>query len=151
MVVQEQETDMVATLHNPQLGAQQRKSHACPGCGGTLHKGGRIHCPAYDKVCSCCHKVGHFARVCRSKRRSHQQVPVNDSPQPTANAIRLQSPQGDHIHLYNITGSKVEPAPTINVQMMSSERTALVDSIARLGGWYISSRADNCRHVGDII
>ena len=126
MVVQEQETDMVATLHSPQLGAQQRKSHACPGCGGTLHKGGHIHCPAYDKVCSCCHKVGHFAGVCRSKQRSHQQVPINDSSQPTANAIRLQSPQGDHIQLYNIIGSKAEPAPTISVQMTSSERTALV-------------------------
>ena len=39
MVVQEQETDKVATLHNPQPGAQQKKSHTCPGCGGTLHKG----------------------------------------------------------------------------------------------------------------
>ena len=89
MVVQEQETNMVATLHNPQPETQQRKSYICPGWGGTLHKGGRIYCPAYDKVCSCCHKVGHFARVCRSKQRSHQQVPLNDSSQPTANAIRL--------------------------------------------------------------
>ena len=122
MVVQEQETDMVAKLHNRLPRAQQRKSHTCPGCGGTLHKGGRIHCPAYDKVCSCCHKVGHFARVYRSKQRSHQQVPLNDSSQPTANAIRLQS---DHIQLYNITGSKAEPAPTISVQMTS---TVLPDS-----------------------
>ena len=126
MVVQEQETDMVAIFRNPQLGAQQRKSHACPGCGETLHKGGHIHCPACDKVCSCCHKVGHFARVCRSRQRSHQKVSLNDSSQPTANAIRLQSPQGDHIQLYNTTGSKAEPAPTISVQMTSSERTALV-------------------------
>ena len=43
MVVQEQETDTVATLHNPQPGAQQRKPHTYPGCGGTLHKGYLVH------------------------------------------------------------------------------------------------------------
>ena len=31
-------------------------------------------------------------------RDQHQQVPLNDSSQPTANAIHLQSPKGDHIH-----------------------------------------------------
>ena len=89
MIVQEQETKMIATLHNPQPGAQQRKSYMCPWCGGAQHKGGCIHCPMYDKVCSCCPIVEHFARVGRSKQRSHQQVPLNDNSQSAANAIRL--------------------------------------------------------------
>ena len=87
------------------------------------HMGGRARCPAYDKACPSCHKVGHFARVCRSKQQPHQQPLTNDNPQPTANAIRLQSPQDDHIQLYGIAGSKAEPAPTITVQMTSASRT----------------------------
>ena len=126
MIVDEEETDLVATLHNPQPWAQQRKSHACSGCGRALHKGGRIHCSAYDKVLSCCHKVGHFARVCMVKQRSYQHLPLNDSSQPTANAIRLQSPQGDHIQLYNVIGNKADPALTITVQVTSSARAASV-------------------------
>ena len=57
------QTEMVAAVRSPQSEAQQRKYHTCPGCGGTQHKGGRIHYPAYDRICSCCYKVGHFARV----------------------------------------------------------------------------------------
>ena len=83
MVVQEQETNMVATLHNPQPGAQQRKSHTCSDCGGTLHKGGRIHCPAYDKVCSCCHKVPEFAGADRDHTsRYHSMTALNPQPMP---------------------------------------------------------------------
>ena len=123
MLAQEPELGVVATLQYPQIPNQQGRPRTCPGCGGVQHKGGRACCPAYDKACSSCHKVGHFARVCRSKRRPHQQPLMNDNPQPTANAIRLQSPQDDHIRLYGIAGSKVEPAPTITVQMTSASRT----------------------------
>ena len=120
ILAREQETEVVAALHNPQLPTQQGRPHTCPGCGGAQHKGGRVHCPAYDKACSNCHKVGHFARVCRSKQRLQQQAQNNSNPHPSANAIRLQPPQGDHIQLYNIKGDKAEPAPTITVKMTSS-------------------------------
>ena len=70
--------------------------------------------------------VGYFARVWRGKERLHQQAPISNSSQPAANAIHLQSPQGDHIQLYNITADMAEPAPTITDQMMSSTRTAPV-------------------------
>ena len=60
------------------------------------------------------------------KRGPHQQVPISNSSQPAANAVRLQSPQGDYIQLYNITGDRVEPAPTITVHMMLSTRTSPV-------------------------
>ena len=87
---------------NSSPGAQQRKYHKCPGCGGTQQKGGRFHCPAYDRICSCCHKVGHFARVCRSKERPHQQVPISNSSQPAAMQVSLYS-----IILINSTGFTV--------------------------------------------
>ena len=38
MAAQEQETEMVAAVRNPQSGAQQRKYHTYPGCGGAQHK-----------------------------------------------------------------------------------------------------------------
>ena len=97
MIVQEQGTEMVAKYRDPQPGVQQRKFHTCLRYGGAQHKGGCIHCPVYDKFCSCCQKVGHFTRVCRSRQRPHQQVPLNDSSQPAGNTIHLQSLQGDHI------------------------------------------------------
>ena len=71
---------VVATLQYLQLSNQQGRPRTCQGCGGVQHKGGHAHCPAYDKACSIWHKVGHFARVYRSKQGPHQQTPINDSP-----------------------------------------------------------------------
>ena len=42
-------------------------SGTCSGCRGAWHKGCRQQCLAYDYTCVCCHKTGHFAKVCRSK------------------------------------------------------------------------------------
>ena len=42
-------------------------SPQCPGCGTKPHPGGRPQCPAYRQLCHNCQKVGHFAKVCRSK------------------------------------------------------------------------------------
>ena len=124
--VQEHDTEAISVLHYPQPSQQRGKPHVCQRCGGAQHKGGRIHCPAYDKSCSMCHKVGNFGRVCRSKQKSQQQTPTNDSTSLSANAIRLQQQQGDHIQLYNIIGDKAEPAPTITMQMLSSMGTTPV-------------------------
>ena len=40
----------------------------CPGCGSKPHMGGRTRCPAYEQTCHHCNKIGHFARVCRSRQ-----------------------------------------------------------------------------------
>ena len=42
------------------------KERKCFFCGGNLHPNGRIQCPAKNKTCSRCRKVGHFSRVCQS-------------------------------------------------------------------------------------
>ena len=41
----------------------QRK---CFFCGGPYHRGGRVYCPAKNKVCNFCGKVGNFHKVCKS-------------------------------------------------------------------------------------
>ena len=45
----------------------QRK---CLFCGGPYHRGGRVYCPAKNKVCNLCSKVGHFQNVCKSVLRN---------------------------------------------------------------------------------
>ena len=132
IVARDQESEVIAAFQNPHTPGQQRRPQICQGCGGTQHKGGRIHCPAYNKACSACHKMGHFARVCRSKQKPHQQTPGDDILHPSTNAIRLQPLQGDHIQLYNIAGDKGEPAPTITVEMATCSVTVLPDSGANI-------------------
>ena len=38
--------------------------------GGPYHRGGRVDCPAKNKVCNFCDKVGHFQKVCKSVLRN---------------------------------------------------------------------------------
>lgn len=44
----------------------------CTRCGFTFHKTGK--CPALDKQCSKCQKIGHFQSVCRSKQGNSKDV-----------------------------------------------------------------------------
>ena len=37
---------------------------------GPYHRGGRVSCPAKNKVCSFCGKEGHFQKVCKSALRN---------------------------------------------------------------------------------
>ncbi|XP_065908983.1 uncharacterized protein [Dysidea avara] len=90
--------DIVA-MHRPKQ-QQYSPASACPGCGYPAHQGGRRQWPAYNQACMSCHKVGHFAKVCRSKgvrppsSNMHQKVPqtpqqagmqpANTQPKPGA-------------------------------------------------------------------
>ena len=80
--------DVVVVLRKPQA-PYQTPSSLCPGCGANRHRGGRVQCPANDQKCALCQKIGHFARVCRSKRPTN---PLTPQSQISTNAIRIQSP-----------------------------------------------------------
>ena len=49
----------------------KRPARKCYFCGGRLHVGGRSNCPAKDKICNLCGKVGHFQKVCLSKEKKN--------------------------------------------------------------------------------
>ena len=124
-----QGTDTVAALRKPQEPMSQVK--ACPGCGGPHHRGGRSQCPAFAQNCSYCHKVGHFAKVCRGK--SLRQAASNTPSQASANAIRVQHQLDNHIQLYNVTEEKSEAAPTIRVNISSSSGMKQVEVLPDSG------------------
>ena len=127
-----QEPGLVAAICQPQQPGQHSALTACTGCGYDAHKGGRRQCPAYNQLCSYCHKLGHFARVCRSKPTKQHDDP-RPRYQPRTNAIHVRSQQPSHIQLYTMTEVKAEPAPTITVQISSSTGTRHIEVLPDSG------------------
>ena len=115
--ITQREPEGMAALQITQQGRANAavSSGTCSGCGGAWHKGGRQQCPAYNRTCACCHKTGHFAKVCRSRTSSQR---GSGQKQASANAILVHPQQ--QVHMYAITQTRREPAPTIEVQMLSS-------------------------------
>ena len=112
-------------------------SQVCPGCGANFHKGGRKQCPAYNLTCHSCHKIGHFAKVCRARRvpltTPHAQTP----PNPVTMAIYVpthhkdQSPQ---IRTSRMSSNgNIVPAPTIEVHMSSLNGATKVQALPDSG------------------
>ena len=102
---------------------------ACSGCGGTWHKAGRQQRPAYNQICSYCHKVGHFAKVCHSK----QTLPATPTDKPAANAIHAEGTQP--VQLFPLT-QQLTPAPKLRIMVSTFTGTyeimALPDSGANI-------------------
>ena len=69
------ELEVVTTLHHSHQ-PTYRTPPTCPRCGSATHRGVRRQCPTYNRTYAHCHKVGHFAKVCRS--RQAQPLPSNN-------------------------------------------------------------------------
>ena len=67
-----QGSDVVAVLHKPHQAEPQVGLSNCARCGVRAHRGGRRQCPAFIWICLHGHKLGHFARVCRSRHVQEQ-------------------------------------------------------------------------------
>lgn len=67
---------MPAAVQNPyhqQQQQQQQDDGSCENCGmfcGT-------NCPARNKECFNCHKIGHYGRKCRGSQKSGQNPPFH--------------------------------------------------------------------------
>ena len=65
--------------HTETVAAIHKKCHSpsamYPGCGARPHPGGRTQCPVYGISYHNCKKIGHFAKVCRSKPTSERNRP----------------------------------------------------------------------------
>ena len=51
----------------------------CMRCGKQEHQPGQ-RCPAKNAKCKACHKIGHFHKVCQSKKRATKQANLVKSP-----------------------------------------------------------------------
>lgn len=58
------------TRPNKPSNAVATSSRSCFRCGSDKHLANFPQCPAAKATCKSCHKVGHFARVCRSSKNS---------------------------------------------------------------------------------
>ena len=54
----------------------------CYSCGSKNHLAKSPNCPAVSKPCTYCHKMGHFEKMCNSKRRDQFQTMNNLSNTP---------------------------------------------------------------------
>ena len=82
----------------------------CMRCGKPEHQPGQ-KCPAKNAKCKDCHKIGHFPKVCQSKKRTKRANLVQTTPQDDDNThinevgvrqpnplrqLTIFKPPGDH-------------------------------------------------------
>ena len=75
MAALEQETEVVAAVctHNQEHN-KGSITHVQGVAEHNIRKGSHIHCPAYDRICSCCHKLGHLLSRRESTVRLRRRV-----------------------------------------------------------------------------
>ena len=144
-----QGSDVVAAIHRPCQAEPQTELKTCAGCGGRVHRGGRRQCPAYNQTCSHCHKLGHFARVCRG-RQVQQRTTSTAVGQTSVNTICLGShnKETEQVQMYNIGSSTTQPAPTITVQISSPTGTKDVKVLPDSGADISAAGQEVMRHLG---
>ena len=120
----------------------------CPGWGSRT---GHRQCLPYNQVSSHCHKLGHFARVCRGRQIQPRDDTITSVRQLSTNTIRVQS-QPDNttqqLQLYNMSDSKTEPAPTIMVSISLSTGTRNIKVLPDSGAHISAAGQDNMRYLG---
>ena len=80
------DTSSVSAIHQKSNGKKQ-----CGYCGGKKHP--RDDCPAKNQKCNKCHKIGHWAKVCKSKARSKSKSRQQPQSQKKTNEITATDDQ----------------------------------------------------------
>ena len=74
-------------------------------CGKPEHQLGQ-KCPAKNSKCNDCHKIGHFHRVCQSKKRgkraNHVQTPPQDDDDTHINENGVRQPNPPRVNMLKI-------------------------------------------------
>ena len=120
-------SESVAALHN-QHKKQYNSPAMCSGCGAKPHPGGRTQCPAYGVACHNCKKIGHFAKVCRSRP-----TPTLE-PNKAVASVSVNTPTVPRMMLSNIHHvTSTGPAPTITVNITSPNGSASIQVLPDSG------------------
>ena len=135
-----------ATLHSP----HDKRTTAplttpCPGCGAAAHPSGRIQCPAYGQVCFYCQKVGHFAKVCRSKgARRNPHMAAAQTPSSTPSVKHLTIP-----NIRNVLAN--EPAPVIKILVTSANGSRELEVLPDSGADISAAGKEVLQHLHENI
>jgi len=150
-VAKKQRANLTAQLWESVAAVQGRQDDkpwspqpTCPECGAKPHPAGRTQYPTYHHYC---HKVGHFAKVCRSKGTCQLQ------PKTTGEltAITASTPRLSGVQHSRIT----DPAPTIVVKICSANGSntteALPDSGADISAASTRALHDPNEHIDNLL
>ena len=94
-------------------------------------------CPAYSQICFNYQKVGHFAKVCRSKP-SRQHVPFTTTEQRTPHtghcSLSATTDNPTHLTLDNIQHvASSDPAPLVNLDVISANGSCNTKALSDSG------------------
>ena len=122
----------------------------CPGCGGNFHQGGRRQCPAYNLTCHLCQRMGHLARVCRS--RQPRQPPPQATTHPSTKALSVPTTDRDtpRVNASKIRNSElIESAPTVRVHISSLNGNAEIETLPDSGADLSVAGETALTHLGE--
>ena len=77
----------------------------CMRCGKPDHQLGQ-KCPAKNAKCKDCHKIGHFNKVCQTKRRAKQRTNLVQTPQDdddtNIDENRVRQPNPPRVNMFKL-------------------------------------------------
>jgi hypothetical protein len=125
---EQKETVNTAKYKSTKQRKQEKKSTTCFNCGKVWPHTDRP-CPAKDKECHKCQKIGHFAKVCKSEKQISRPQKENSRKHEFNSVDDLSS---DDEYTFSVSDSQVKKLPITTVKIGNFQRNVLVDSGASI-------------------